>query len=136
MSGTAYALAAGQRAARARMTTTCVVQVETGRTTQDEGTGRELPELADLFSSPCRVKATDALGVRTAEAGGREQVEIRAEIHLPLDTAAIPVGALIKITAVGSLTDVQLVGRSFRVEGPFSATDATARRLPVTEIVT
>ena len=132
---TRQVLAAGQAAARARMTSTCLVQHETGRTIQDENTGRELPVLADLFTSPCRVKATEGLGVRTAEAGGREQVETRAEIHLPLDTAPVPVGALIKITAVAALTDVQLVGRSFRVEGPFSATDATARRLPVSEVV-
>lgn len=117
------------------MTDTVTISYETGATTQDPETGSETPVYATRFSSKCKVQSR-AVVVRDAEVGGRTAETVRAELHLPVNAPAVQPGDRAEITAVGSLSDVTLLGRVFTVQGgtpPKSL--ATARRLDVEEVV-
>jgi septal ring-binding cell division protein DamX len=126
-------LVAGQSAAESLMTDTVTVRYATGTTTQDPVTGSETPVYADRFTSRCKVQ-TRTLQARQEEVGGRTATTVTVELHLPISTPAVEVGDLCEITAVGALSDVQLLGRTFRVVAPVAKSFATARRLDVEEM--
>jgi len=127
-------LSSRQRRAERLMTDTVVVRRATGATAQDPDTGTTTPTYADLFSSPCKVQAR-ALGALTAEAGGRTATTVRVELHLPLSAAALETFDVAEITAVGPLSDPQLVGRKFTITAPVAKSFATARRYEVEQVV-
>ena len=116
------------------MTDTVTVTYATGTMTQDPDTGSETPEYATRFTSKCKVQARQ-LQARQEEVGGRTATTVSVELHLPISAPAVEVGDLCEITAVGSLSDVQLLGRVFRVVAPVAKSFATARRFDVTEVV-
>lgn len=116
------------------MTDTVILRRPTGATAQDPSTGTTSPTYADLFSSPCKVQSR-SLGALAAEAGGRTATTVRVELHLPLSTGALETFDVAEITAVGPLSDPQLVGRKFTITAPVAKSYATARRYEVKEIV-
>jgi hypothetical protein len=120
--------------AESLMTDTVTVRRATGETTQDPDTGSTVPVYADLFTSKCKVQARN-LTALTAEAGGRTATTVRLELHLPLSADAVKAGDVAEITAVGALSDVQLLGRKFRITAPVAKSYATARRYEVEEVV-
>lgn len=134
MSDLSAVLAAGQQAAESLMTDTVTVRRATGETAQDPNTGSTVPVYADLFTSKCKVQARN-LTALTAEAGGRTATTVRLELHLPLSAAAVQTGDVAEITAVGALSDVQLLGRKFRITAPVAKSYATARRYEVEAFV-
>lgn len=125
-------IARGRRFAKRQFTDECVALQETGRAELDPVTRRETQRHRELFRSPCKVKATDAAGAESV-AGGRTVTTVRLSVHLPVSAPAVAVGTVLKVTA--SKTDPQLVGRRFKVTAPFAQTYATARRVPVEEVV-
>lgn len=120
--------------AESLMTDTCIIRRATGNTTPDPVTGSDVPEYADLFTSKCKVQAR-SLQALAAEAGGRTATTVRLELHLPLSAAAAQTYDVAEITAVGALSDVQLLGRKFTIAAPVAKSFATARRYEVEEVV-
>lgn len=116
------------------MTDVGIMRRPTGRTTQDPNTGSETPVLDDLFTSKAKIQ-TRNLVAQVAEVGGRDSVTVRVELHLPADAPAVEVGDVWEVTGLGSLSDLQLLGRKFRVVSPVGKSFATARRLEVEEVV-
>ena len=119
--------------AEALMTDTVAVTYANGTTFDDE-TGTTVPNYTTRFTSKCKVQ-TRSLVARDAEVGGRTATTVTVELHLPVDAPAVEVGDVCEITAVGALSDMQLLGRKFRVVAPVGKSFATARRLDVEEIV-
>lgn len=104
-----------------------------GATTQDPTTGSTTPAYLTRFTSKCKVQ-TRNLEARAEEVGGRTATTVTVELHLPIDAPAVSVGDVCEITAVGALSDMQLLGRKFRVVAPVAKSFATARRLDVEEV--
>ena len=118
------------------MTDTCKVERKsaTGATTQDPTTGTTVPVMDTvLASSKCKLQMPTVIA-RPQEAGGRTSFMSRLELHLPAGTTAtLQADDRVTITAVGALSDVHLVGRSFRVVGIPAKSFATALRYEVQE---
>lgn len=95
---------------------------------------QETREYVEVFTSRCKVKPRD-LGVEAVEVGGRSAVRDRPVLHLPVSAPPLLPGDEWEITAVSPLSTV-VVGRRYRVSGPFEKSLATARRYEVEEMVT
>lgn len=124
---------AGRAAAEALMVDEAEVSVRTGRTVQDEATGRETPEYEVLFVSPCKVQAR-SLTATESEAGGRQVTTVRLEVHFPVSAPPVKPDDLVRITA--ARYDSSLVDRRLRVVAPAGKSFGTARRVDVMEDVT
>lgn len=122
--------------AEALMTDTVIIRRRdpNAEPTQDPDTGTTTPAYADLFTSKCKVQAR-ALTALTAEAGGRTATTVRLELHLPLSAGVLKTFDVAEITAVGALSDLQLLSRKFTVTAPVAKSFATARRYEVEEVV-
>ena len=116
------------------MSDTGIMRRPTGRTIQDADTGSEVPALDDLFTSKCKIQARN-LQATSAEVGGRTAVSVRVELHLPTSAPDVQAGDVFEVTAVGTLSDLQLLGHKFRVVAPVGKSYATARRLEVVEVI-
>lgn len=88
----------------------------------------------DLFTSKAKIQTRD-LAATSSEAGARTVTTVRVELHLPIDAPAVQAGDVWEHTTVGALSDMQLLGRKFRVIAPVGKSFATARRLEVEEVV-
>ena len=71
-----------------------------------------------------------------AEAGGRTVTTIRRELHIPVTSPAVPMGAVAVCTAVDATTDPTLLGAKLTLDGPAPGSQTTARRLQVSEVLT
>jgi hypothetical protein len=123
----------GRELAESLMQDTCVVEYVTGATTKDPYTDREIPVYATRFISKCKVQVVGTLSSEQAKVGEEISVIGTARIDLPVATPQVAQNDRITITAVGPLSDVRLVGRSFLVGSPMNKTYATATRLTVKE---
>lgn len=116
------------------MLDTVTVRYATGTMAQNPVTGSESPVYAVRFTSKCKVQ-TRNLVARQQEVGGRTATTVSVEIHLPVSAPAASINDVCEITAVGAMSDAQLLGRKFRVVAPVAKSFATARRLDVEEVV-
>lgn len=90
-----------------------------------------VPTLVETFyEGAARVKYPSA-SASVKSPAGQQLVETRIVLSVPSSTGAIPAGALVRVDA--SSSDVSLVGRMFRVDGPAQAGQTTAHRYPVVE---
>ena len=110
------------------------IKIPTG-TGYNPATGNDEATYTDLFSTLGRVKVSGGLSARESEAGGRTVVTVVRELHIPVDSAAIPTGAVAVCTAVHATSDPTLLGATLRLAGPAPGSQTTARRLEVTEIL-
>jgi hypothetical protein len=78
-----------------------------------------------------RVKFTAAQG-QDVESGGQHPVVQRVEVHVPVGTVPMAPGVFARVS--GSLVDVGLVGRVFRVAERPPGGQVTAYRIPVEEV--
>lgn len=129
------AVAAGRAAALSRMLDTFAVKQPTG-TAYNPATGNDETTYDDLFTTAGRVKSGSGLTARESEAGGRTVVSVTRELHIPVDSPAIPTGAVAICTAVHATSDPTLLGATLRLAGPAPGSQTTARRLEVTEVLT
>lgn len=95
--------------------------------------GEEVEEIDPLFTTPGRVKVVGGLSARTSEVGGRTAVSVTRELHIPVTSDAVPVGAVAVCTAVHATSDPTLLNARLRLSGPAPGSQTTARRLQVTE---
>lgn len=98
-------------------------------------TGNDEEAFEDLFTTPGRVKVGGGLAANESEAGGRTVVTVSRELHIPVSSAAVPVGAVAFCTAVHTTSDPTLIGDRLRLDGPAPGSQTTARRLQVSEVI-
>lgn len=118
-------LARGRAMAEARMLSECTIRHKTGKTAQNETTGRVEPIWAVVYTGKCRVRGGrtgTGYRVQTTPAGDRA-VGV-PEIHLPCDTTGVSGGDLIEITAG------ERAGTVWRVLNADAADQQSAYRLP------
>lgn len=132
----AAALTAGQQSAEARMLDTFDIGVPTGEWVYDPEAGQDVEEVTPLFTTKGRLRAGRDLAARESEAGGRTVVEVSRELHIPVDSPAVPTGAVAVCTAVHATSDPTLLGARLRLAGPAPGSQTTARRLEVEETLT
>lgn len=99
----------------------------------DEGAGADVQTVDALFTTRARIKS--ATLVRDAEGGGRTIAEVNRELHIPVDSPAVPAGAVAVVTAIGAGTDPTLLNARLRIEGQAPGSQTTARRLEVVEVI-
>ena len=126
----AAAVAAGRRAAEARMTDTCAITRVTGQTT-DMDTGQVVDVTEPVYSGPCRVQQRSTVASRV-DVGEASLLLVALELHLPV-AASTDVHAEDAVQIVTSV-DPDLVGKHFTVKQVAHKTDATARRLGIQEV--
>lgn len=125
------ALTRGRAAAQARMLDTFDIKVSTGTTYTG---GVDVETFSLLFSTTGRVKTT-GLAANESEAGGRTVVAVTRELHIPVSSAEVPVGAVAFVTSVHATSDPSLAGARLRLSGPAPGSQTTARRLQVSEVL-
>lgn len=128
-------LADSREDAEARMTSTWTIGTD-GGWAYNPATDREEQTVTPLFTTKGRMKASRTFGNINQQAGGRTVTIVTRELHIPVGSPEVPVGALAKCTAVGASDDPTLLGAVVRIAGPAPGSQTTARRLEVTETLT
>lgn len=123
----------GRRAAEARMLDEWAVMVSLGFEMEDDA---EVEQFALLFNTKARVKILAGLAVREKEVGARTSVAVTRELHIPIDSAAVPTGAVAFPITLHETSDQSLADASLRLDGPAPGSQTTARRLQVSEVLT
>ncbi len=119
-----------QAAAEASMRDTCRIERATGQQARDYFSGTVTDEYALVYEGRCRwqqpqVQATES------DVGEDFQLQQRQELQLPVAaTQGLEVGD--RVTALTS-RDPDMAGRVFLVHGLAHKTDASSRRVTVTE---
>ena len=132
-----FVLASGRRAAEARMLDTFEIGMPVADGWEfNPATGEDEQATTPLFTTVGRVKVSRGLSAREAEAGGRTVVSVVRELHIPVGSEAVPVGAVAVCTEVHPTSDPTLLGARLRLSGPAPGSQTTARRLQVEEELT
>jgi len=119
-----------QTMAVAGMRDTCTIRRPTAPT-EDLDTGEVTKTYLspDPYAGPCRIQQAIAQA-QQQDVGEDYQLLVRFELQLPMTVTGIQVRDEVTITAS---RDPDLVGRVFLVRDLFHKTDASARRIGVTE---
>jgi hypothetical protein len=123
-------LARGRRAAERAMTDTCSIRRAVGET-NDPFSGEVTPGWEPVYTGKCRLQQTNSARADQHEIGEAYILLQQLEVQLPMSATDVQTGDEITLTA--SQTDMDNVGRVFRVRDLMVKTDATARRIQVTE---
>jgi hypothetical protein len=129
----ASAVAAGRVAAEALMVDTLTVEAPNG-TTLDPDTLEEVPAWTSVYEGPGRVQRPGALSPREDVAGGYEFGVKAILAQLPLTATGITAGARVTVTALGPLSDPDLLGLVATVQANLTKTHATKRTLVCEEV--
>jgi hypothetical protein len=100
----------------------------------DPETQAEVQAFAVLFTTRGRLTSGAAM-VRDVEVGGRTAGLVTRELHIPINSPAVPADAYAVCTAVDASSDPTLLGARVEFSGSSPASQKTARRLQVTEVV-
>lgn len=115
------------------MTDTCTIRKPPTRGTLDKSTGRyPTTPGAVTYEGPCEVKM-GGTAPRSADVAGQSLVEQQSVLKLPIGSSLM-VGKDDVVQVTASRTDAALVGRTYRIAGPFAGTHTTSRRFPVEEV--
>lgn len=131
MRALAATLARGRAQAESRMTSRVKIRRESGRTTQDEGSGEEVPVWDVVHRNlPFRLGGSSqgGTGTRTVKIGDDEFQQALRVAHVPACTEDLADGDYIEVTAGEN------VGRVLRIVEATWQDQATARRMPVIEV--
>jgi len=101
----------------------------------DADADEDVQDYAVAFTTRGRVKVGGGLAAREADAGGRTVTTVTRELHVPVNSPAIPVGAVAVCTQVAPTSDPTLLGATLRLAGPVPGSQTTARRLEVSEVI-
>lgn len=123
-------LASGRRAAEAGMIDACTIS-RLATTVTDPVTGVVTDTTATVYTGRCRVQQAGSQGARL-DAGQQSVLLLRFELQLPMSVVGLTEDDVVTITA--SVHDGDLVGRKFRIQDLAHKTEATARRMQVTEV--
>lgn len=134
MTDDVFALVAeGRVEAEALMVDTVDVYAKSSGGTFDESTGKLTGGTGALIYSGKAKRVMAKRFEQQANSGGREYVETRDELHLPMSAPRVGTGAVATVTAAPM--DPNAVGVKLYVNGPSSGSLSTAQRLHVTEVV-
>lgn len=136
----ASALARGRAMAQASMRDTCLIERETGSTT-DPDTGATTPTWTQVYPDPdddsaeglCRLQERGGYPRDIAVAPDQPQLAINRELQLPVSTSGA-VRAGDRVTITGCVNDASMVGRKMWLRGQPTKSEATARRFSLEEI--
>ena len=119
--------------AESLMQDTLAVERQSG-TTLDPDTLAEVPAYVPVYAGPGRIQRPGALSPRENVAGGFE-FDVRAVLaQLPLSAVGILAGDRVTVTAVGPLTDPDLLGLVATVQANLTKTHPTKRTLVCEEV--
>lgn len=125
----ASAVLAGRAAAESMMVDACTVTYVDG-STWDEDAGASVPNVVTVYSGKCRVQRSGAMSPRESSTATGYEVGIDAIVaQLPLSALGIKRGHEFTVTAVGSISDPDLVGVKATVQSNLAKTHATKRTL-------
>jgi len=124
-------LARGQAAAVASMVDTCTIRRVTGTSTNQD-TGVITPAYTTVYAGKCRTQQRASIA-RQHDAGEDQELLLMLEVQIPMAVTGVLVGDEVLISAS---RDADLIGRSFLVRELAHKTDASARRIGVTERTT
>jgi hypothetical protein len=119
--------------AESLMVDTLTVEVPNG-TTLDPDTLEEVPAWAPVYEGPGRVQRPGALSPREDVAGGYEFGVKAILAQLPLTATGITAGARVTVTALGPLSDPDLLGLVATVQANLTKTHPTKRTLVCEEV--
>lgn len=123
-------LARGRTAALAGMADACTIRRRNGGTS-DPVTGYPTQPYTDLYAGRCRVQQAVAIA-RPHEVGEDHVLIVRFDLQLPIDgTDGLKVDDEVTITA--AVNDADLIGRVFDILELAHKSEATARRVGMTE---
>jgi hypothetical protein len=123
----------GRAAAEARMLDTWAIGTDLGWTF-DPDLGEDVQAVTPLFTTAGRLKVPGNV-VLESDVGERSVVSTRRELHIPVGSQAVPIGAVAQCTAIDATSDPTLLGTIVRVSGPAPGSQTTARRLQVEEVL-
>lgn len=114
------------------MLDTCTVKRATGEYVIDPESAQQVPEYVPVLTGQkCRVKLPSTQP-HEAQVPGQTVVQSGMEWHVPMSVTGVRVNDIVTLTAVDPVIgDAEMIGRQFRVVGPFLSSAATARRFPV-----
>lgn len=128
-----FQVARMRQAAESRMGDWCRVSRGGGSPVLDETTGEYGASAPTItYDGPCEVEV-GATAPRTIDAAGQALVLQQSTLKLPVMTST-QVAESDTVEVITSATDPALVGRRFRITGPFAGTYTTARRFPIEEV--
>lgn len=129
----ASVLADGRRAAEAGMVDACIIRRRTGAQTTDDDTGDVVHAYVtpDPYTGACRIQQARLATSGERNVGEDTAVLLALEVQLPMSVTGLQVGDEVHVTA--SLADPDLVDRVFIIRSLAHKTDATARRVQVSE---
>jgi len=115
--------------AESMMRDACTVKRPNG-TTLDPDTLEEVPAYLDVYAGPCRVQRSGALSPREQSPGGYEFGVDSVLVQLPMmASAGIARGDVFTVTAVGDISDPDLLDVVATVQANLTKTHATKRTL-------
>jgi hypothetical protein len=121
-------LVRAQAAAEARRVDTCIIRRLTGEATST-ASGVITPTYLTLYAGKCRLQQAIAQA-RQHDVGEDYTLLVRFELQLPMSVTGLLVSDEVTVTAS---RDADLVNRVFLIRDLFHKTDASARRVGVTE---
>jgi hypothetical protein len=128
----ASVLARGRAAAQAGMIDTCLIQRQTGSTTNPE-TGVVTPTWSTIYNGVCRMQEHGGYPRDITVAPDQPQLAVNRELQLPVSSSgAVRAGDRVTITAC--VNDASMVNRQMWLRGQPSKSEATARRFTLEEI--
>lgn len=119
--------------AESLMVDTVVVEQQDG-TTIDPDTLAEVLAWVPVYEGIARIQRPGALSPRDVVAGGYEFDERSILAQLPLAVTGIVSGHRVRVTAVGAVSDPDLVGLVATVQANLAKTHATKRTLVCQEV--
>lgn len=125
----ASVLARGRAAAQAGMVDTCTIRRVTHTQTSTID-GAVTYDYATVYNGPCRIQQTTAQG-QEEEAGEARLVLLNLQLQLPMTVTGLQEADQVTLTA--SVNDPDLVGRVFLIRDLAHKSEATARRVQITE---
>jgi hypothetical protein len=121
-------LARGRIAAENGMVDACTIRRPADVGT--DGNGNVITTRADVYAGKCRIQ--QRMGESTSQSPGESyQLLLRLEVQLPMSVTGLQVGD--EVTVTSSVSDPDLPGRVFLVRDLAHKSDATARRVGLTE---
>ena len=120
--------------AEALMVDACKVERPNG-TTLDPDTLAEVPAFALVWEGPCRVQRSGALSPREQSGAAGYEFGVDSVLaQLPLDALDIKRGHRFTVTAVGDVSDPDLLGLVATVQANMAKTHASKRTLVCEEV--
>lgn len=124
----ASVVARGRAAAELGMVDTCTIRRATG-STLDDFSGETVTTWTSLYAGKCRIQQGIAQAAEQ-DVGEDYRLQLRMVLQLPIAVTGLDVGDEVTVTAS---RDPDLIGRAFLIRDLFHKTDATARRVGMTE---